>query len=288
VRRFTLFAALFALVAGLATACTPLVHPGSAGGATVRAGFEATPTPSVLVYGDSLTWESQRYLPGIAAAIGVQATQHSFVGTAICDWLPDMFVRVPHERPTVLVVAFYGNSWTPCMSDTKGDFLEDGAKAAKYEHDATAAVAIAMATGSKVVFVGAPRSQDQMGDPNWQRVRNVYRDEAARHPGKVFFVDGGENIAPHDTFVSTMPCLPRERDLVDTNGSRPCEHGRIIVRAPDGLHYCPHGLDNAMGQPGHCPVYMSGGYRWMQTILIAARDSAGPRPTILPRSPMMF
>jgi hypothetical protein len=288
VRRFTYFAALFALVASVLTACTPGARPGvSVGTNGAGLGFAVAPTPNVVVYGDSLTWESRRMLPGIAAALGVEATQHSFVGTAICDWTNDMWQRVPHERPTVVVLAFYGNSWTPCMSDGNGDFLQDSAKARKYAHDANAAVAIALATGSKVVFVGAPRSQPQMNDPNWELVRDVYRAQAARHPGQVFFVDAGTTIAPHDTFEETMPCLPRERDLVDTNGTRPCQHGRIIVRAPDGVHFCPHGLDNAAGQPGNCPIYMSGGYRYLQTILIAARDSAAPRVTTLPR-PRIF
>jgi hypothetical protein len=282
VRRFTFFVGVLALVAGLATACTPLVRAGSSAGATVSGGLEVMPTPRVLVYGDSLTWESQRFLPGLAAAFGVQATQHSFAGTAICDWTPDMWSRIPHERPDVVVLAFFGNSWTPCMSDGKGDFLQGAAKTHKYEHDARAAVAIALATGSKVVLVGAPRAQSQMQDPDWEWVRDVYREQAAEHPGRVFFVDAGPNIAPDNTYVPTMPCLPRERDLVDTNGSRPCQNGRIIVRAPDGLHFCPHGLDNAMGQPGHCPVYMSGGYRYMQTIVSAARDSS-TQMTLLPR-----
>ncbi len=284
-RRFTFFAVLVALAAGVFVACTAAARPGTAGG---RAGagpaFTVAPTPRAIVYGDSLTWESRRYIPGLAAALGVEATHHSYVGTAICDWTPDMWRRVPHERPDVVVVAFYGNSWTPCMADGKGDYLQGAAKARKYVHDANAAVAIALATGSKVVFVGAPRSKPQMSDPDWELVRDVYRAQVTRHPGKVFYVDAGTTIAPNGTFTPTMPCLPRERDLVDTNGAHPCQRGRIVVRAPDGVHFCPDGRDDAMGQPGPCATYMSGAYRYMQTILMAVRDVTAPRATTLPRS----
>jgi hypothetical protein len=287
------FGCLVALVLALAAGCTSPPAPVGKNRTPVDkavgggdGGARATGTPRVVVYGDSLTWESTRYIPALAAQEDVSVTQHSFVATAICDWFPDMWARLPQERPTVVVLAFYGNSWTRCMSDGNGSWLQGAAKAARYERDAAAATAIALASGSRVVLVGAPRSRDQMNDPQWEGVRNAYRRVAKRYPNRVFFRDAGEDIAPDGVYSPTQPCLPRERDFVNPDGTDACKNGEIIVRAPDGLHFCPYGLDNAIGQPGRCPRYMSGGYRYIRTLIDAAAQAAPAtqaRATTLPR-----
>jgi hypothetical protein len=288
------FGCIVALVVAIAAGCTSPPAPvgksrnGAADKTAVVGGpvVRTTGAPSVVFYGDSLTWESTRYIPALAGQKGLAVTEHSFVATAICDWFPDMWARLPKERPTVVVIAFYGNSWTKCMSDGHGGWLQGAAKAAKYERDAAAATAIALASGSRVVLVGAPRSRDQMSDPQWEGVRNAYRRVARQYPDRVVFRDAGEDIAPNGVYSPTRPCLARERDMVNADGSHVCENGETIVRAPDGLHFCPHGLDNAIGQPGHCPRYMSGGYRYIRTLVDAASHAAEAvhvRATTLPR-----
>jgi hypothetical protein len=263
------------LVAVVAAACAPAAAPGTA---PIPAALRTE--PRVVVYGDSLTWEARRYIPAIAAQLHMQVSVYSFVGTAICDWFADMWRRLPAERPAVVVDAFYGNSWTKCMQDGHGVALAGAATAARYNRDAHAAAAIAMASGANVVFVGAPRTQREMSDPGWQRVRDQFRAVAAEHPGRVTFRDSGVNIAPDGRFAATVPCLPRERTLTDSSGVHACQNGRIIVRAPDGLHFCPHGLDNKLGQPGNCPVYMSGAYRYAVAIVAAAHAATeSSRPT---------
>jgi hypothetical protein len=168
----------------MAAACAPRALLGAT---PIRAAFRSD--PRVVVYGDSLTWEARRYIPALAAQMHVQVTVYSFPGTAICDWFPDMWRRLPAERPTVVVDAFYGNSWTNCMKDSHGIALAGSATASRYKRDARAAAAIAMASGANVVFVGAPRTRLQMSDPDWQRVRNQFRVVAAEHPGRVTFRD---------------------------------------------------------------------------------------------------
>ena len=50
-------------------------------------------------------------------------------------------------------------------------------------------------------------------------------------------------------FTQTLPCDPGE----------PCgPDGRIVVRAPDGVHFCPHPTEPA----GLCAVYSSGARRF--------------------------
>jgi hypothetical protein len=282
-------ACLVALLVAIGAACAAPSFGGAPandghGGSGRAAGRDRAHAsrPQVLVYGDSLTWESQRYIPAIAAAQNVALTQHSFVGTAVCDWLQDMWARIPAEKPSIVVFAFYGNSWTPCMQDAQGVAYQGAAKAAVYDRDASAASAIALANGAKVVFVGAPRSREQMSDDGWERVRDVYRRIVRRHPGDVFFRDAGDTIAPNDTYTETQPCLARERALVDRDGTKACRNGRIIVRSSDGVHFCPHGLDARNGQPGNCPLYMSGGYRFISALVAAAREVADLHATTLP------
>ena len=172
--------------------------------------------------------------------------------------------------------AFYGNAMTACMRGPSGP-PTTASKAARYLRDAGAATDIALANGAKVVLAGAPRSQEQMHDPQWQAVRNTYRRIARAHPGRVFFHDTGTVVAPAGRYEKTQPCLPYERRMVDTDGTHPCRDGRVVVRAPDGLHFCPAGLGAAFTTPGGCPVYMSGGYRYARELLTAARD-ASARP----------
>lgn len=292
-RRLGAILACIGILAGVLAACAPTPNAQSpandAPAVRVTPVDRATPARNVvvddsafagparvLVYGDSLTWEARRYFAELARPRRLVVHERSYVGSAICDWFGDMWTRIPAQRPDVVVFAFYGNIGTACMQDPTGP-PNTASKAAHYLRDASAAVAIALANGAKVVLVGAPRSRDQMLDPQWAAVRNTYRAIARQHPGKVFFHDSSTVIAPGGQFSMTQQCLPRERSLVDAFGTHQCEHGRIIVRAPDGLHFCPNGLDHAVGRPGDCPVYMSGAYRYAREILTAARDASARR-----------
>jgi hypothetical protein len=258
--------AVLAVAGGVLAACAaPPPRPATAPADGPRHGAR------ILVYGDSLTWDARAYLPGIAAAMGVQVEERSFPGVAICDYLPDVRTRVRDHRPDVVVLAFYGNSRTPCMTDGAGGYRRGRDKAEKYEADATVAARLALRHGADVVLVGAPRSRDQMRDPGWERVRNAYRRVAQRYPERVSFADAGHDIAPGGVYTETQPCLPRERDLRDADGARPCRANRIVVRSSDGLHFCPDALDIVDHRAGSCPTYMSGAYRYGATIVSSAR-----------------
>ncbi len=257
--------------------CTPAPRPPAPGATATSPATPRQAEPTVVVYGDSLTFEANRYIPALAAQFHLHVSVHAYIGTAICDWFDDMVHRLPAAHPAVVVDAFYGNSFTRCMRDSRGNDLRGAATAAKYRRDARAAAAIAIAADANVVFVGAPRARAQMASTHWQAVRYQYRVIAARYPGRVVFADSGTDIAPNNTFAAKLPCLPRERALVDPDGTRPCVNGRVVVRAPDGLHFCPRGLDSARLDPGGCAGYMSGAYRYAREIVEQARAAAGAR-----------
>ena len=67
-------------------------------------------------------------------------------------------------------------------------------------------------------------------------------------------------VAPGSNFTSTLPCLPTEKKV------QGCVAGQIIVRSPDGTHFCP----TEMVFPNPCPVYSSGEKRWGAATVLAA------------------
>jgi hypothetical protein len=224
----------------------------------------------VVVYGDSLVAEAWPYLNLLGAA-GGSIDVHTWGGTATCDWFPDMFRTLPQKRPAVVVLAFSGNALTRCMETPSGAPLQGAAYLAAYRRDTNTAVAIATASGAHVVIAAAPRTKHAMADPHWDALFRIYRDAAVHRPRDVSYVNAGALIAPSGRFTATMPCLPHERKIVNADGSRPCQGGRIIVRAPDGVHFCPVGKAARRGVTDGCPVYSSGAFRYAAALVNAAR-----------------
>jgi hypothetical protein len=84
-------------------------------------------TSHVLYFGDSLAAETGDTLTEQLEATGqVTVSTSSFPGMALCDFLevPDaamnaadrIYARVLNERPDVVVLQFWGNAFTPCIS----------------------------------------------------------------------------------------------------------------------------------------------------------------------------
>jgi hypothetical protein len=272
-------ASLTAFVAGLVlaacSAALPLAPRPLAPAPGVTPPPVATPAPAtprgglVVVYGDSLVAEALPYLNLLGEAAG-SIDVHTWGGTAICDWFPDMFSTLPRRRPAVVVLAFSGNALTRCMETPTGVPLQGAAYIAKYRQDTEAAVAIARASGAQVVIAATPRGRHDMNNSHWGDLTRVYR-ELGTGRQDVSFVDAGALIAPHERFTPTMPCLPSERAIVDPGGSHQCRDNRIIVRAPDGTHFCPVGRPANQGVTEGCPVYSSGAFRYAAALVDAAR-----------------
>lgn len=223
----------------------------------------------VVLYGDSLAWEARDAFVG-AFDGRADVTQRTFGGTAICDWLELMVTDALTIRPGAVVVEFSGNNFTPCMSAHDGTPLRDGALVDRYRADAESVISTFVPVGTEVVFAGAPTS-----GPNAERpaLNEVYERLAREHDG-VHYVDAGAAVLDDGRWTATLPCLPTEPCVggVDSDGSR-----ANVVRAPDGIHFCPAGGDAVDGVTGACPVWSSGAARFgaaMAAPVVEALDDA--------------
>jgi hypothetical protein len=225
----------------------------------------AAPRETVVVYGDSLTWEAKDFLAVLGAANGMATDVRSFGGTATCDWFADMRTHLLKVRAKVVVLAFSGNNITPCMRP-HGAYLVGEDLRAKYAADTKTAISLARSTGARVVLVGAPRSHGSGHD--WDFLHETYRDVAARASTFVDYVDGGRLIAPGGAWSRTRSCLAHERRIVNADGTRSCNRAnKIAVRAPDGAHFCPGGAMAVNGITTTCRKYSSGAFRYASTIV---------------------
>jgi hypothetical protein len=280
------FGGTTAAVAATVTRAVPLAAPVVAPGA-VRMIDPATPRPGapaglpaappalrVLLYGDSLAWESravfERELVGRgAAAVLVQ----SYGGTAICDWLDDMRTTAVEFRPTVVVLSFSGNNTTPCMTDPAtwqpavGDKLLNA-----YRVSAAQATDLLVGTGAAVVWATSPPFRPDTPLAERRFLPEVFRAEVQRHPGRVRFVDSGLVLTDGSGgFTDRLPCEPGE----------PCTDGWVPVRSPDGTHLCP-----VLHDGGDCPVWSPGADRFGRALAEAALASAwATRPALAGPAP---
>ncbi len=118
---------------------------------TLAVGSVATAPPAaaasearvVILYGDSLAWESQAHFVA-AVELGTDATAlgRSFGGTAICDYLDIMREDSAMLRPAAVVLEFSGNRFTTCMHHPDGEVMGDGDAYMKYLADVREAVRI--------------------------------------------------------------------------------------------------------------------------------------------------
>ena len=79
-------------------------------------GADADP-PVVILYGDSLAWESQdRFAAAVTLGTNAAAIGRSFGGTAPCDYLDTMRDDALKLRPAAVVLEFSGNRFSACMT----------------------------------------------------------------------------------------------------------------------------------------------------------------------------
>jgi len=227
------------------------------GGAAVVSAV-ASPTRRVILYGDSLAFESRDFFSlAMHRGSDVEVVDRTYGGTAICDRLDQMRRDLHDLQPTAVVLEFVGNNVTDCMRGPNGPLTGDPL-AQKYRHDASIATSIFAGAGVQVYWMGAPAVSGPRASDS-ERVRRVYEAEPRRLTfatpplARVEYVDAGQAVLDHGRFTDTLPCLPTE------GPAEGCVDGRIRVRAADGLHFC------VVGTPGdatRCPVYPAGALRF--------------------------
>ena len=216
--------------------------------------------PVVVLYGDSLAWEARHVFEHALADEPVEVVTRTFGGTAICDWLDEMADDAATLRPGLVILEFVGNNYTPCMQDASGAPVVGQALVDRYGDDAAAAVATFASADTEVVFAGAPISQPATAtlDLHLAPLNAVY-EELARELDGVGYTDAGAAVLDDGTWTATLPCL-RIEPCADGDGESGAGHN--VVRAPDGLHFCPANEDAPRGVTGDCPVWSSGAFRF--------------------------
>jgi hypothetical protein len=238
----------------------------------------ATPTSPVArslrvaLYGDSLAFEAQEpFVQAVSAADPAASVRvHVFGGTAICDWLDQMRTDAATWRPQVAVVEFSGNVLTACMHDATGSVPSSSAILAHYTADTQKVVGIFAPTGARLYFVSYPISRGAAlsHTVGWDRLNFMYASLAGRVPG-ARFVEAGRAVEDRGRYTDTLPCLASEPC---TGGHDPAGHGINLVRAPDGMHFCPDAPLAVRGVTGGCSMWSSGALRYGQAMAAPVVD----------------
>jgi hypothetical protein len=233
----------------------------------------------VILYGDSLSWEAQGAFRDALLGAGLgEVVTRIFGGTAICDWLGLMRSDQEQLHPAAVVVEFSGNAFTPCMKDATGAPLSGDALLQKYADDALAALMIFDQDATLVYFASAPISlrADQTQDPQASRLNAIYASVSASYSW-AHVVDAGTAVEDHGHWTGVLPCLAGEPC---DGGVGPSGQPVNVVRAPDGVHFCPGAPGAVQGVTGSCPVWSSGAYRYGVALADPiARDLAYARPS---------
>ena len=217
--------------------------------------------PRIALYGDSLVSEAAQDFQYLAGVSGATVRIRTFGGTAICDFLGMMATDAQSWQPTAAVLAFSGDDFTPCMA---GYTLGTPQYYEKYQQDLEAAISIFRGVGTTVVVVGLPLDESASLSQNVVALNHIYQSVAQSHTG-VVYDDAGQAVMANGAFTWTLPCLSFE----------PCTgpSGTNIVRAPDGIHFCPNGQTSLVGDLEICDVYSSGAFRFASAMLGAALDA---------------
>jgi hypothetical protein len=218
--------------------------------------------PRVAIYGDSLGFESKEDL---ADQLRGEARLNSVVqgGAALCDALPGMAQDLDRRKPNIALIQFSGNNITDCMRGPDGEPIEGADLVAKYASDAEQAVSMLRDRDVTVYLVGSPISESSTIPASINAEFQGIVRRRSNDGDSVRYIDAGAAVlTPDGQYTSTLPCLPTE------TAEMGCTDGRMIVRAPDGIHFCP----TLSGGTEACPVYSSGAHRFASAMAQPVRD----------------
>ena len=225
-------------------------------GVVLVARFSRHPSSTrIALYGDSLSMQSAQDFEYLSTVAGAPVLLRAYNGWAVCDVLPRIPGDVSSWGPTVAVLEFSGDNFTPCM---RGYEIGTAPYYAKYRADMQAALDDLLRHHVRVVLVGVPLDAWPSISANVVYLNTMYQELAAANRG-VTYADAGASVLSHGRFTWRLTCLPRE----------PCRgpSGTNVVRAPDGVHFCPTGQTKVEGPYDICDVYSSGAYRFATAML---------------------
>ena len=136
-----------------------------------------------------------------------------------------------------MVLEFLGDVFTSCNG---GVAVGTAPYYAVYKDEIRTAISIFRSVGASVVLIGQPADSTARLTRNGSALNQLYRSIAKATTG-VTYDDAGQAVMAKGRFTWTLPCLSGE----------PCTgpHGTNIVRAPDGIHFCPNGKSTPDQRP---------------------------------------
>ncbi len=230
-------------------------------------GLPPPAAPRIVLYGDSLVSEAGQDFAFLGELSGATVRVHTFPGTAPCDFFATMAAVAQDWHPTVAMLAFSGDAFTPCMGGVQ---LATPQYYAKYRDDTQTAISILRSLGARVILVGLPADASASLSQNSSALNQIYQSLTKTNSG-VTYDDAGQAVTARGRFTWTLPCLSGE----------PCTgpDGTNIVRAPDGVHFCPNGETTLIAGLEDCDVYSSGAFRFASAMLASALSSPDPSET---------
>jgi hypothetical protein len=229
----------------------------------------ATPRQGPLrveYWGDSIGTQAGPYFNYFIGASGKAVGRtHTFPGTSLCDWIPDISNELNPANPTgfhpqAAVIEFSDFAYTPCMRGSNGAPLSGQALLNKYATDSSQAIAAFTRARVPVYFVSAPisRAEANQGVIGMDPLSRIFSQLPAKNPGgMVRFINAGAAVLANGHYTVTLPCLSFEQ----------CPStGRVVVREADGVHFCPVAEAPTGGGLTGCPVAMPGAMRYVTTM----------------------
>jgi hypothetical protein len=239
-----------------------------------------TPTPTlppgpplrVELWGDSISAQAAPYFGFFLGLTGrAVAREHTFGGSALCDWFPDMRSEIDASNPAgfhpqVAVIQFSGDAFTPCMHDANGAAYSGQALVDKYAADSATAISVFTSAKIPVYFVSTPisRGQAAQGAVGNTAIGVMFSKLPAlfRSNPLVRFVDGAAAVEWHGHYTDTLPCQSGETCTGHWADGTPT----VVVRQADGTHFCPVAEIMVDGATS-CPAAMPGAKRYVLAIV---------------------
>jgi hypothetical protein len=208
----------------------------------------------VAFFSDSLGYEARDFVSQeLDRRFG---TEVSFVyvggpGAALCDYRDTIVAAIERRTFDVIAMEFSGNGFTECAKGPGGGFLEHEALLSRYRFDAEAVASAADHEPVVLIWVGAPSPWIVGPDTDVRNamIESVYRPLADKHRNTISYA--------HLAVYSEMGMPVRSKSCLAEDET--CTDGYVVVRSPDGVHFCPAPESNP-SKP--CPVWSSGAYRY--------------------------
>jgi len=219
----------------------------------------AAKPPEVILYGDSLSVESGRYVKASLMRAGsVNFVNRAVAGSAPCDWAPRA-VTDAQENPAAVIIEAYGNNVSRCQLTKAGNRRRSGGAGywTQYEQDLRRLSKLFSPT-TAVVLTAAPAAYNDISKdgPHKARMLKAMR-YAIRGIPNATVVDAGHEVELHGgKYTRVLPCIKGEQC-----SNTPAPH-MTYVRAEDGLHFCPPVLRATIKLLETCPVRASGAWRF--------------------------